>query len=82
MFGGDIGTDEAFRHIKSIGYEIETGDLVKFTKLDKEVEDEITGLTFQTLLNTDSASQDITILLNYNTQNSGSRIYIQLIHLV
>ena len=68
MFGGDIGTDEAFRHIKSIGYEIETGDLVKFTKLDKELEDDITGLTFQTLLNTDSASQDITILLNYNTQ--------------
>lgn len=31
MTGGDVNKYSIFRHIKSIGFEIETTDLIKFT---------------------------------------------------
>jgi len=38
FFGGDINSDRIFSYIKSIGYEIETTDLIKFT-IEKDEDD-------------------------------------------
>jgi hypothetical protein len=53
--GGDISRDKIFSKILSIGYELETNDLIKFTKISQEDPDTNNPI----LINTDTARNDI-----------------------
>jgi len=69
LFGGDINKNKAFSKILSIGYELETSHLIKFTELNNEIYDELSNQSINILLNTDTARYDIDILLNYDEQS-------------
>jgi hypothetical protein len=55
--GGDIHKREAFKHILSIGYELETSSLSKFTLIS-----ETTKEGYPILMNTDTARKDLETL--------------------
>jgi len=66
--GGDIFRNKAFKHILSIGYELETSALIKLTKINADLE---TGEPIHMLLNTDSSQRDINeILENTDEENA------------
>ena len=66
--GGDIFRNKAFKHILSIGYELETSALIKFTEINADLE---TGEPIHMLLNTDSSQRDINeILENTDEENA------------
>ena len=56
IIGGDVDENRAFKHILSIGYEIETGNLVKLTELDTNYK---TGKEEKILLNTDTTTANM-----------------------
>jgi hypothetical protein len=57
-YGGDIHNREAFKHILSIGYELETSSLSKLTLIS-----ETTDKGESILLNTDTARKDLDIFM-------------------
>jgi len=61
--GGDIHKREAFKHILSIGYELETSSLSKFTLIS-----ETTDRGDPILLNTDTARKDLEMLQNISSE--------------
>ena len=61
IFGGDIFRNKAFKNILSIGFEIETSQLVKFTNINNDFE---TEEPIDMLLNSDSAQKDISAIMN------------------
>ena len=63
--GGDIHKREAFKHILSIGYELETSSLSKFTLIS-----ETTDQGDPILMNTDTARKDLETLQKVSTKNS------------
>ena len=73
MFGGQITKSPIFKNILSIGYEIEVGDLIKFTKLTVDEEEEETGNPV--LLNTDTSRDDIDILESGELPERNADIY-------
>ena len=58
--GGDLFRNKAFKHILSIGYELETSALIKFTEIHADLE---TGEPIHMLLNTDSSQREINEIL-------------------
>jgi len=66
LYGGDIDKHNIFRKILSIGYELETMSLAKFTLITTENEDE------PTLLNTDTNSKDYEKMIALQNDNESS----------
>ena len=62
--GGDIHKRDAFKHILSIGYELETSSLSKLTLIS-----ETTDQGDPIFLNTDTARKDLETLQNISTKN-------------
>ena len=60
FIGGDLFRNKAFKHILSIGYELETSALIKFTEISADL---ATGEPIHMLLNTDSSQRDINEIL-------------------
>lgn len=58
--GGDIIKNKAFKHILSIGYELETNNLIKLTRINKEFNSKTPT---NILLNTDSSQREINEIL-------------------
>jgi hypothetical protein len=65
IYGGDIDKHNIFRKILSIGYELETLSLAKFTLITTDNEDE------PILLNTDTNSKDFEKMMKLQNGNSG-----------
>jgi hypothetical protein len=68
MKGGDILKNKAFKHILSIGYELETIDLIKLTEITTDIE----GEPINMLLNTDSSQREITEILESKEEDDDS----------
>lgn len=59
--GGDIIKNQAFKYILSIGYELETNNLIKLTEITEDFKSKTPA---HILLNTDSSQRDITEMLD------------------
>ena len=73
-YGGDIDESRAFKHILSIGFEIETGNLVKLTELDMNYK---TGKPEKILLNTDTTPANMSRLTDENEQINGDYDFLE-----
>jgi hypothetical protein len=72
--GGDIDESRAFKHILSIGFEIETANLVKLTELDMNYK---TGKPEKILLNTDTTPANMSRLTDENEQINGDYDFLE-----
>ena len=68
MIGGDILENKAFKYILSIGYELETNNLIKLTEITTDVD----GNDIRMLLNTDSSQREINEILESNEEDDNS----------
>ena len=57
--GGDIGKNKAFKYILSIGYELETSNLIKLTEMDYVTDEQEKVFT-----NSDTSRKDIDFILS------------------
>uniref|UniRef100_A0A6C0JH12 Uncharacterized protein n=1 Tax=viral metagenome TaxID=1070528 RepID=A0A6C0JH12_9ZZZZ len=72
MLGGSIAKNDVFKKIISIGYELETASLAKFTKVFENAEG---PLDDDVLLNTDTAGPNLEEVLSYSSERDGELFF-------
>lgn len=71
MLGGSINKNDAFKKIISIGYELETASLAKFTKVTENTE----GPLDDVLVNSDTSGPNLEEVIYYSVEQDGDELF-------